>query len=230
MYQQKFTKNGGLRNEVRKGRNHGNRKAKPGMDRENERLGHVLHSKGRQSNCLHREGERTMKKYRLKPRFYVIAITTGLLITGFSIVQIDAACTEKLESGEIIKPAAVYAQEIEQPEEPAEPGLESLGEYKITHYCSCPQCCGVWAENRPVDENGQEIVYTASGARAEAGKTIAVDPAVIPLGSTVIIDGQEYIAQDTGGAIQGNRIDIYCSSHQEALELGVITAEVWMEV
>lgn len=173
-----------------------------------------------------------MKKYRLKPRFYVMAVTTGLLITGFSIMHIDVTCSAKLESGEIIKPAAVYAQEIEhpeEPEEPEEPALELLGEYEITHYCSCPQCCGVWAENRPVDENGQEIVYTASGARAEAGKTIAVDPAVIPLGSTVIIDGREYIAQDTGGAIQGNRIDIYCSSHQEALELGVITAEVWTE-
>ena len=170
-----------------------------------------------------------MKKYRLKPRFYVIAATTGLLITGFSIMHIDAACSEKLESGEIIKPAAVYAQEIEEPAEPEAPELVSLGEYEITHYCSCEICCDEYAVGRPVDENGQEIVYTASGDRAEAGKTIAVDPAVIPLGSTVIIDGQTYIAQDTGGAIQGNRIDIYCSSHQEALELGVITAEVWRE-
>ena len=168
-----------------------------------------------------------MKKYRLKPRFYVIAVTTGLLITGFSIMHIDAACQEKLESGEIIKP--VYAEELEEPAEPEVPELVSLGEYKITHYCSCPQCCGVWAENRPVDELGQEIVYTASGARAEAGRTIAVDPEVIPLGSRVIIDGKEYIAQDTGGAIKGNRIDIYCSDHQEALELGVITAEVYKE-
>ena len=170
-----------------------------------------------------------MKKYRLKPRFYVITVTAGLLITGLSIMHIDAACSEKLESGEIIKPAAVYAQEIEEPAEPEEPELLSLGEYKITHYCSCPVCCGEWGENRPVDENGQEIVYTASGARAEAGRTIAVDPEVIPLGSTVIINGQEYIAQDTGSAIQGQRIDIYCDSHQEAWELGVITAEVFKE-
>lgn len=166
-------------------------------------------------------------KYRLKPRFYVITITAGLLISGFAIQHIDATCAEKIETGEIIKPATmVYAQEIE---EPMEPEQVSLGEYKITHYCSCPTCCGVWAENRPVDENGQEIVLTASGARAEAGKTIAVDPDVIPLGSTVIINDQEYVAQDTGGAIQGNRIDIYCGSHEEALQLGVITAEVYME-
>lgn len=171
-----------------------------------------------------------MKKYRLKPRFYAMAVTTGLLITGFSIMHIDATCSAKLESGEIIKPAAVYAQEIEQPEEPEpEPQPVSLGEFTITHYCSCEICCNQYAVGRPVDENGQEIVYTASGARAEAGKTIAVDPDVIPWGTTVIINGQEYIAQDAGGAIQENRIDIYCSSHQEARELGIYTAEVWME-
>lgn len=167
-----------------------------------------------------------MKRYRLKPRFYVITLSVCLAVTTSAVMHIDAICSEKLESGEIIKPAAVYAEEIE---EPAEPEPVSLGEFKITHYCSCPACCGVWAENRPVDDNGMEIVYTASGARAEAGKTIAVDPEVIPLGSAVIINGQEYIAQDTGGAIQGQRIDIYCGSHEEALQRGVIKAEVYKE-
>lgn len=168
-------------------------------------------------------------KYRLKPRFYVITITTGLLVSSLAIQHIDAICTEKIESGEVIKPAAmVYAEEIAEPE-PEELEPVSLGEFKMTAYCSCSRCCGVWAENRPVDENGQEIVLTASGARAEAGKTIAVDPSVIPLGSTVIIGGQEYTAQDTGGAIKGNRIDIYCDDHQEALNIGVFNAEVYME-
>ena len=57
---------------------------------------------------------------------------------------------------------------------------------------------------------------------------VAVDPDVIPLGSTIIIDGQEYLAADTGGAIKGNRIDIAVETHQEALELGTKTAEVWI--
>ena len=169
-----------------------------------------------------------MKKYRLKPRFYVITLTACLAITTGAISHINAACSEKIESGEIIKPMMVYAQEIEEPMEP-EIITEDLGEFTITHYCSCEKCCGVWAQNRPVDENGQEIVLTASGERAEPGRTIAVDPDVIPLGTAVIINGQEYIAQDTGGAIQGQRIDIYCGSHEEALQLGVITAEVFKE-
>ena len=57
---------------------------------------------------------------------------------------------------------------------------------------------------------------------------VAVDPDVIPLGSTVIIDGQEYLAADTGGDIKGNRIDIAVDTHQEALDLGTRTAEVWI--
>lgn len=162
-------------------------------------------------------------KYRLKPRFYVITITTGLLVSGLAINHIDATCRENIETGQVIAPAVVYAEEIE------EPAPVSLGEFKITAYCSCPVCCGVWAENRPLDENGQEIILTASGVRAEAGKTIAVDPDVIPYGTQVVIDGHSYRADDCGGAIQGNRIDIYYDSHQEALEMGVKYAEVFIE-
>jgi len=165
-----------------------------------------------------------MKKYRFKPRFYVIAVTTGLLITSFSLVHIDKVCSSNIAEAKVVAPAYIEMEESKE-----EPELESLGEYKITHYCSCPICCGEWGENRPVDESGEEIVVTASGEKAEAGKTIAVDPDVIPLGSTVYINGQEYIAQDVGGAIQGNRIDIYCESHEEAIQRGVIYSTVYKE-
>ena len=89
-----------------------------------------------------------------------------------------------------------------------------------TAYCSCHICCGKYAENRPKDANGNDIVYTASGARAESGKTVAVDPNVIPLGSTVIIDGVSYIAQDTGSAVKGNVVDIYMTDHRAACNFG----------
>lgn len=97
----------------------------------------------------------------------------------------------------------------------------SLGEFKITAYCSCRKCCGVWADNRP---NG--VVYTASGEKAEAGKTIAVDTSVIPFGTEVRIGDTVYTAQDTGSAVKGNVIDIYFDSHEEALKHGVKHLEV----
>ena len=97
----------------------------------------------------------------------------------------------------------------------------------ITAYCSCQKCCGQWALNRP---NG--VVYTSTGAVAQAGVTIAVDPNVIPYGSHVVIDGHEYIAQDTGSGLRGStpHIDIYCDSHQAALQIGRQTKPIiWWE-
>ena len=167
-----------------------------------------------------------MKRYRLKKRFYVITVTAGLLITGWALVHIDKVCGGSEKSIELHKIEIAHAAEIEPAEEPE---LISLGEYKITYYCACEACCGSWAKNRPKDAEGRPIVKTASGATAEAGKTIAVDPDVIPYGTDVIINGHIYIAQDCGGAIQGNRIDIYCDSHDEALKNGLDYCEVFTQ-
>ena len=106
----------------------------------------------------------------------------------------------------------------------SKPEYTSLGEFKITAYCSCKKCCEQYADNRP---NGK--VYGASGAELKPNYSIAVDPDVIPYGTKVYIDGREYIAQDTGGAIAGNRIDLYMSNHEEALEWGVQYCEVFVK-
>ena len=89
-------------------------------------------------------------------------------------------------------------------------------EFKITFYCPCKKCCG----NYSYEVTGV-MNKTASGTTPVAGRTIAVCKKQIPLGTTVIIDGHEYIAEDVGGAIKWNRIDIYCDTHQEALNGGV---------
>ena len=87
------------------------------------------------------------------------------------------------------------------------------GVYKVTAYCACKQCCG--------KTNG----ITASGARATANHTIAA-PRTFAFGTKVIINGITYTVEDRGGAIQGNRIDIYMNSHAEALQWGVRYVEV----
>lgn len=100
---------------------------------------------------------------------------------------------------------------------------EPLGEFKLTAYCPCAKCCGKWA-------NG----ITATGMTATEGRTVAVDPRVIPYGSTVTLyyeDGtvHTYTAEDCGGAIKGNRLDIYFDDHQAALQFGVQSAMVYVE-
>ncbi len=80
--------------------------------------------------------------------------------------------------------------------------------YKITAYCSCAKCCG------------KSTGRTASGAKATAGVTVAA-PAKFAFGTKLNIGGHVYTVQDRGGAIQGNRIDVYVSSHSAALQWGV---------
>lgn len=101
-------------------------------------------------------------------------------------------------------------------EEP--PLVESVGSFKITAYCSCSKCCGKNAAHG----------LTRTGTRPEAGRTISVDPKVIPLGSKVTINGHDYIAEDTGSAIHGNIIDMYFDTHQEAKQFGVQHAEIYI--
>lgn len=93
----------------------------------------------------------------------------------------------------------------------------ALGNYKLTFYDDCVAC------------NGNDLALTASGTPLTEGRTIAVDPSVIPLGSRVFIEGfGVFIAEDTGGAIKGNKIDIAVSTHERANELGVQYANVYL--
>ena len=69
---------------------------------------------------------------------------------------------------------------------------------------------------------------TSTGATATTNRTIAVDPTQIPYGSKVVINGQVYVAEDCGGAIKGNRIDIYVGSHAEAEQRGMFYTEVYL--
>ncbi|WP_400161759.1 G5 domain-containing protein [Brevibacillus sp. TJ4] len=62
---------------------------------------------------------------------------------------------------------------------------------------------------------------TATGVMAQAGHTIAVDPKVIPLGWWVYIEGVGYRrAEDVGGAVRGNKIDVFVNTTQEAIQFG----------
>ena len=97
----------------------------------------------------------------------------------------------------------------------------SLGEFKLTSYCACEKCCGYWATIRPLDTNGDPIVYTASGAVARQGVTVAADISVLPFGTVILIGGDEFVVQDVGGGVNGKHIDIYFDDHQMALAFGV---------
>ena len=81
--------------------------------------------------------------------------------------------------------------------------------FKITAYCSCSKCCGKNASG-----------YTSSGTKATAGRTVAAS-SQFAFGTKLVINGKEYTVEDRGGAITGNKIDIYMNTHAEALAWGV---------
>ena len=102
---------------------------------------------------------------------------------------------------------------------------------RYTAYCLCKKCCG---------KNPSHPAYgvTASGYKITPGineKIVAIDPSVIKLGTSVYVENlsgkEDYgyaLAADTGGAIKGNRIDLYIDDHKEALKVGTGYANVYV--
>ena len=126
----------------------------------------------------------------------------AVIAYGELVERVDAETTARQAQAEAYEAIGAY---------------QYIGECTVTYYCceAYEHVCG--------DGDG----LTATGLPVTPG-VVAVDPEVIPLGSTVIIDGQAYLAADTGGTVRGNHVDIAVATHQEALELGTRTAEVWV--
>jgi 3D (Asp-Asp-Asp) domain-containing protein len=142
----------------------------------------------------------------------LVSFCTALILgnlANISVAQEDTLnqIMELRQEGELVEINPITGT---IPDEPV-----SLGTFTVTHYCSCAICCG------------KSDGITATGTIATEGRTVAVDPDVIPLGSEILIDGQAYIAEDIGGAVKGNKVDIYVSSHQEAIQRGKLQREVW---
>lgn len=154
----------------------------------------------------------------IKPKFvkFLLTINLSFMIGLATGCLINAQANEKTAYTEIIKSIEVTAQPTET-ETKIEPILESLGVVELTAYCSCDECCG------------KSDGITSTGTKATAGRTIAVDPNIIPYGSKVVINGHTYIAEDCGCSIQNRRIDIFFDTHNEAVVFGRQQAEVFIE-
>jgi 3D (Asp-Asp-Asp) domain-containing protein len=108
----------------------------------------------------------------------------------------------------------------------------------VTAYCPCGACCS-WERNwlfRPVVSSGPDrgrpkaVGVAADGSRAGRG-TIAADTRYYPFGTGMTVPGYGYgVVHDRGGAITGPaRIDLFFSSHRQALRWGRKTLTVYVE-
>lgn len=140
-----------------------------------------------------------MKKYLMGMAVGLLAGCCLLLGWQFGGDAKDAKATDLPQMDEVMP--QTRQQEAAQTQEQA---------FTVTAYCPCEKCCGAYA-------NG----YTATGEKATQGVTVAADPDVLPMGTEIELDGHTYTVQDTGGAIDGNRLDLYFDSHDDALQWGV---------
>ena len=87
-------------------------------------------------------------------------------------------------------------------------------EMRVTAYCPCPKCCGEYSDG-----------VTACGHEICPGDTFVAADGRYSFGTEMLIPGysnsQPVQVLDRGGAIKGNRLDVFFATHQEALEWGV---------
>ena len=86
---------------------------------------------------------------------------------------------------------------------------------EVTAYCACTRCCG---------PNAHGITASGLPVTHNLGRFAAADSAVLPIGSTIEVpgyhDGQSIPVIDRGGAIKGNKLDVFFPTHEQAMKWG----------
>ena len=146
---------------------------------------------------------------------YLIArlvIMALCLVVGFGIGWISKE-TEVVEVN-ITRPIV----RVNQPIEEIEPTV-NYTEMRViaTAYCPCVKCCG------------KSDGITATGVKAKANHTIAADPNILPYGTEILCGMGEFVVEDCGGAIKGNRVDFFFDTHEEALKFGRQEFTIWVK-
>lgn len=145
------------------------------------------------------------RKRRLKKW---VKVTISLMIVfgfvGMTKLYIDFKIENKIANAEELAKNQSQSNKIIEVENYNNvSSYEYIGEFLLTGYDDCPLC------------QEEFVGTTALGIVPTVKHTVAVDPKVIPLGSHLLIDGVEYVAEDVGGAIKGYHIDIFVGSHEE---------------
>ena len=169
--------------------------------------------------------KRFIKNYGLG--IFTLLFTSMLFFTGFFLGRYgrSAASLDEIETSSFASHTSEETLTTTTPEQVScEQSIptslvkpETTMWATVTAYCPCENCSEGFGR------------MTATGTTATAGRTIAVDPSVIPYGTEVIIDGQAYIAEDCGGAINGTDIDIFFDTHEEVENFGKQNLKVVIE-
>lgn len=157
---------------------------------------------------------------------------TEMTGTSFRVEAYAVSDSDRVKlsgDNEYTKPSTIIAvPEAGTPSEMTGPGIakttvlvpvepvkgESLGMFTTTAYCACDKC-----------GSGHNITF--SGAIPTAEHTISADLTVFPLGTKLMIDDIIYTVEDKGSSVVGNKLDIFFTTHEEAMEYGRKIKEVF---
>jgi 3D (Asp-Asp-Asp) domain-containing protein len=144
-------------------------------------------------------------------RLVIMALCVAL---GFGIGWMSKE-TEVVEVN-ITRPIVRVNKSTEEKETKSTPTYTAM-EIVATAYCPCVKCCG------------KSDGITATGARARANHTVAADPNILPYGTEILCGMGEFVVEDCGGNIKGNRVDFFFDSHEEALKFGRQEFTIWVK-
>ena len=142
----------------------------------------------------HIEQQKSRDAIRLR---ILLLLIVAMVLLGFVLSLLQ-------QQGPVIEP-------VVEPNEQAEL-------WNVSAYCPCEKCCGIWA-TKGINSKGQRVfgdqTVITPGALAVAA------PPEIPFGSVLDVPGYgRAVVRDRGGAIKGNKLDLFFNTHQEALEWG----------
>jgi len=141
-------------------------------------------------------------------------LATDLILAGESLAIKASAAKPKPKTSERVATKASSTAKTKPVSTPTNGSGRTLTMRATAYTAYCEGCSGITANGTDIRSNPNL-------------KVIAVDPRVIPLGSRVWVEGYgEAIAADTGGAIKGNKIDVFIPTEGQAIQWGVKTVTV----
>lgn len=144
-------------------------------------------------------------------RLVIMALCMGI---GFSIGWISKE--SEIVEVNVERPIVRVCEPIEEKELEPTPNYKAM-DIIATAYCPCVKCCG------------KSDGITSTGVKAKENRTVAADPNILPYGTEILCGMGEFVVEDCGGAIKGNRIDFFFDTHEEALKFGKQQFTIWIK-
>ena len=153
-------------------------------------------------------------------KIFVVIVLFGIItpvvsrVVGAVLAQADGRLTllSTTTKADVVRPSALKQSETEVGHEPS--GEWQTVRMRVTAYCACRKCCGKFADG-----------ITASGHKIRRGDTFAAADKRYSFGTEMIVAGynnnKPIKVLDRGGAIRGNKLDVFFNSHSTARKWGV---------